>query len=233
MSVFFEEPEKLLKVSPLSVVIDHREQPSGIPDILSDWNLEVKIETLKIGDYLISEKVCCERKEGRDFYSSMFSGERRLFEQAHTISEAYELPVWIVEGTIPSLPSTANSIAGALLSLSLDFNIHLLFSSNNLDTARFIRLLCKREQEDKRGTISIHRPKKPADSTQKKQLYLVSSFRGWSGEIARKALVYSHSPRKLFSLTLEDLMKIGGVGKKRAEEMTQVLDSDFIEKPKE
>lgn len=223
MSFFSYEPSD----RDFSIVIDHRERKSGIQDILRDWGIQISIETLQIGDFQISSKMCCERKSGKDFYSSLFDSEGRLFKQAMNLSNAYEKPVWIVEGSIPSQPNSINSLLGALLSLSLDYGIHVLFSANILETARYLRLLCKREWEESRGRINIYRPKKPKDSVQKMQLYLVSSFPNWSGETAKRALELAKTPRNLFTFKPEDLRKIEGVGQKRIEEFLKIMDSEF------
>lgn len=224
MTSFFSEPEN---EELCSIVVDYRERPSGIQDVLRDWGIQISMETLEIADYVISPKCAAERKSGRDFYSSLFDSEGRLFKQAMNLSNAYEKPVWIVEGSIPSQPNSINSLLGALLSLSLDYGIHVLFSANILETARYLRLLCKREWEENRGRINIYRPKKPKDSIPKLQLYLVSSFPNWSGETAKRALELAKTPRNLFTFKPDDLKKIEGVGQKRIEEFLKIMDSEF------
>ncbi len=223
MSFFTSEPSD----KDFSIVIDQRERRSGIQDILRDWGIQISIETLQIADFVISDKCAVELKRSADFTASLFDREGRLFKQAMNLSNAYERPIWIVEGSVPTLPNNVNSVLGCFLSLSLDYGIHVLFSANILETARYLRLLCKREWEEIRGRINIYRPKKPKDSIQKMQLYLVSSFPNWSGETAKNALLLAKTPRNLFTFTPEDLKKISGVGQKRIEEFMKIMDSEF------
>ncbi|MHA1729776.1 MAG: ERCC4 domain-containing protein [Promethearchaeota archaeon] len=56
------------------IIVDKREKRSGIVDILREMNAAVIEETLNAGDYLLSSRVCVERKRGDDYYGSLFGG---------------------------------------------------------------------------------------------------------------------------------------------------------------
>jgi len=47
------------------VVVDEREKPSGIPDLLKGFGLQIEYRMLDVGDYLVSPEYAVERKEGR------------------------------------------------------------------------------------------------------------------------------------------------------------------------
>lgn len=50
-----------------SIIADLRERPSGIPRRLSQKGLEVRLQNLPAGDYLLSPNVAIERKTTADF----------------------------------------------------------------------------------------------------------------------------------------------------------------------
>jgi Fanconi anemia group M protein len=58
----------------LVAYIDHREIRSGVSQIIEAAGVEVVMRTLEIGDYLLSDRVCVERKTTSDFISSLISG---------------------------------------------------------------------------------------------------------------------------------------------------------------
>jgi len=53
------------------ITSDHREQSSSIPNLLRNKGLQVKITTLKTGDFLINEALLTERKSATDFIQSI------------------------------------------------------------------------------------------------------------------------------------------------------------------
>ena len=49
------------------VVVDEREKPSGVPDLLKESGLQVEYKVLEVGDYVVSWGCAVERKGERDF----------------------------------------------------------------------------------------------------------------------------------------------------------------------
>jgi len=76
------------------VIVDTREKPSGIPEILKGLGARVEYRLLDLADYVIGA-TAIERKTVGDFVSSLFSG--RLFEQARRLNDSYMAPVIVVE----------------------------------------------------------------------------------------------------------------------------------------
>ena len=76
------------------VIVDEREKPSGVHDLLKEFGLQVEHRILDVDDYVVSPECAIERKKGQDFLRSLYSG--RLFDQAHRLSEAYDHPVLIL-----------------------------------------------------------------------------------------------------------------------------------------
>src|SRR3989337_4157601 len=82
----------------LKVCVDSNEA-SARPDIVNNLRMagcEVEVRKLPICDYVVSDRCGIERKNARDFISSM--KDLRLFNQAREISACYEKPILALEG---------------------------------------------------------------------------------------------------------------------------------------
>lgn len=78
-----------------SVVVDMREFRSALPGHLHQFGLEVIPVTLEVGDYILSPKICAERKSLGDLISSLASG--RLYNQCQAMSRYYDVPLILIE----------------------------------------------------------------------------------------------------------------------------------------
>src|SRR3954453_18359340 len=79
-----------------TVVFDHREIRSGIPDALAAAGIDLKPEQLPAGDYVLSDRLVVERKTGADLAASI--KDRRLFEQIGRLKASFAAVVLVVEG---------------------------------------------------------------------------------------------------------------------------------------
>ena len=81
----------------IKITVDSRE-PQHIIALLLEMGAEVERKTITPADYVLSSECAVERKTAGDFFSSLFCG--RLFEQVSSLKEAYEKPIFILEGDI-------------------------------------------------------------------------------------------------------------------------------------
>lgn len=77
------------------VIVDTREFRAPLPGLLNRIGLRVVPCMLTVGDYIITPKVCIERKSIPDLIGSFKSG--RLYEQCARMSKYYELPALLIE----------------------------------------------------------------------------------------------------------------------------------------
>lgn len=113
------------------VIVDERERVSGVPDILRSLGLQIDYRTLEIGDYVVSSDCAIERKAGRDFVKSLYSG--RLFDQARRLQQFYRRPVFVAEGDLQLLVgerSKPRAFWGALTTLAFQFGMSIFFTAN-------------------------------------------------------------------------------------------------------
>lgn len=79
----------------MRVVVDSREFNSPLPKLLYRVGIKVVPCMLTVGDYILSPKICVERKAIPDLISSFKSG--RLYQQCEHMFRHYELPTLLIE----------------------------------------------------------------------------------------------------------------------------------------
>lgn len=77
------------------VIVDIRELRAKLPFILYLNEMNITPVQLTIGDYIISDEVCIERKSIPDLKSSLEKG--RLFEQCSKMFQYYKSPILLIE----------------------------------------------------------------------------------------------------------------------------------------
>ena len=214
--------QKILKPSNKIVIIsDYREKL--IIKLLKNFGVIVNKIRLDIGDFVVSERFVIERKTYSDFISSIIDG--RLFEQVKQMKENFERPIIIVEG-YSFREVNENSIKGAIASLLVDYGISILFTQNPSDTARIIYWIAKKEQEEKKYSLS-YKVKKKSKELRRLQEEIVSSLPGISIVISRRLLEHFKSIEKIFTASETELRKIRGVGEKTAKRIRRILTESY------
>lgn len=79
----------------MQVVVDTREFRSSLPNLLYRAGIKVIPCMITVGDYILSPKLCVERKAIPDLISSFKSG--RLYQQCEQMFRHYESPVLLIE----------------------------------------------------------------------------------------------------------------------------------------
>jgi DNA excision repair protein ERCC-4 len=78
------------------IIIDTRELPSALPFWLHQKGFTIDLRTLQVGDYVLSPKICIERKSPFDLYGSL-KGESRLLAQIPSMLRHYERVMLLIE----------------------------------------------------------------------------------------------------------------------------------------
>jgi len=217
----------------IRVIVDEREKPSGVPDLLKEYGLQVEYQMLDVADYVVSPDCAVERKKERDFLKSLYSG--RLFDQAHRLCETYNRPVLIIEGELPLFVrelARPRAFWGALTTLAFEYGLSVFFTADTRQTADFIYTLTKRRGLVRRRGPLI-RKKLKARTLEKNQLFLVSSLPGIGPKLADRALRRFGTVRRVFSASVAELSSVHGIGRIKAEKMAEILDAHYhpAEKP--
>src|SRR5260221_7158915 len=119
------------------IVADDRERASGIVDLLRQFpDVELRIEHLLVGDFVVSGQIVFERKCADDFAASLIDG--RLFSQAARLVKQPLRSARILEGNTQDwtrLGVRREALQGALITLNLIFDLPVFRSINPDETA--------------------------------------------------------------------------------------------------
>ncbi|ACJ16557.1 helicase-associated endonuclease for fork-structured DNA [Thermococcus onnurineus NA1] len=219
--VFVRRPKGIV------VYVDSRELRSGVPKHLRGLGAEVEVKTLDVADYVVSEEVGIERKSANDFIQSIIDG--RLFDQVERLKKAYEKPVIIIEGQLYGIRNVhPNAIRGAIAAVTLDWGVPILFSSGPEETAQFIYLMAKREQEERKKEVRLRSEKKALTLAERQRL-IVEGLPNVSATLAKRLLKHFGNVERVFTATEEELQEVEGIGPKKAREIRKVITAPYVE----
>lgn len=210
------------------VIVDEREKASGVPDLLRSLGLQIDYRLLQIGDYVVSSDCAIERKAGRDFVKSLYSG--RLFDQARRLRQFYDRLVLVVEGDLQLLLSETSkprAFWGALTTLVFQFDMSVFFTANQQQTADLIYTLVKRSGLTRAPKGPWVQPKVRATSVKKMQLDLVATLPTIGPKLAERALQRFGTVRRVFSASMAELCTVKGLSRRKAERIAAFLDAEY------
>ena len=212
-----------MKLENLRIIVDDREQKSGIPELLKSVGLNVEMKTLPIGDYIVAPETIVERKSIRDLMASVFDG--RLFDQCTRLKEHFEHPIVLMEGNVDEIEEITDNpliFYGALSTVVLDFKIPVIPTPSAAHTAKLLVSMCSRKDAPKGPYLK--KIKKSPD-LERQQLSSLCSLPGVGEKFAVRMLEKFGTPLKVFTATTADLAKVEGLGEARAKKIKKVLDT--------
>ena len=208
------------------VYADSREGNSKVIRHLTEMEMDVKIRSMAVGDYQVSDEVAIERKTAKDFVDSLI--DKRLFKQARELSEEFKKPLLILEGDdLYAGMVNANAIRGSIASIALDFGISIIPTRNAQDTAAMIKRIAIREQNGEHTPVQIRTDKKPV-SLLEQQLFIIESLPNIGPVNAKALLEHFGSVGNVINASEKDLQEVEGIGKKTAENIRSVIDSKYL-----
>ncbi len=212
----------------LVAYIDHREIRSGVSQILEAAGVEVAMRTLEIGDYLLSDRVCVERKTTSDFISSLINGRRELFGQISDLARTFDKPVLIIEGDdlYGQRQIHPNAVRGALTAIAIDFGVPILMSKDAEDTALMLAAIARREQQEHGREVAMHGTRS-AMMLPQQQEYVVSAMPEIGPVVAKNLLKHFGTVAAVMSASHEELMAVELVGPKTADRIREVVGGAY------
>ncbi len=216
-----EEEEKI------RIYTDYREKGSGVIKELIDNDVNVSLDKLNIGDYILSSRVCVEYKTTEDFVNSIIDG--RLLQQLKELKRNFELPLIIIEGDqdIYSVRNiNPNAVRGMLATINVSYGIPILYTKNCKDTAKLMEVIAKREQDISGKEFSLHGDKKPM-TLKEQQEYLISALPGIGATLAKPLLSKFGSVKNVINATEDELKDVELIGKKKAKKIKDVVDGEY------
>ncbi|MCD4771394.1 hypothetical protein K8R30_03180 [archaeon] len=202
------------------IIIDTRERQSLITANLIEQKANIQHELLQIGDYLINDTII-ERKTFPDFIGSML--DKRLHKQLLEIKK-YSKHFLILENfhyNYNQFNVHENAIRGMLLSITTDYQVPIIYTKNEKDTARFLILTAKRYEKQK-SQNAIRQIKTQQTSKLQKQ-FILEGFPGIGPTLAKNLLKEFKSLNNIFNATEKQLEKI--FDKNKVVKFTSLLKS--------
>ena len=139
------------------VAVDVREFRSALPSILHQGGMRLAPATLTVGDFVLSNVHCIERKSISDLFGSFASG--RLFTQAESMGKHYKVPCLLIEFDPSKTFSLQNmneigadirtdSICSKMAILAMHFpKLRLLWSRSPHETLKLFKTLKVNHEE--------------------------------------------------------------------------------------
>ncbi|MFD1640406.1 DEAD/DEAH box helicase [Halohasta litorea] len=213
----------------VEIVADQRELDSTIArDLSTREGITTRLETLAVGDYVLSDRVAVERKSVADFLDTLTGGDRSMFEQIGDLTRNYSRPIVIIEGEdlYGERNVHPNAIRGAIASLAVDFNASVLRTDGESETADLLETLANREQQTRERAVSVH-GEKQAKTRAEQQEYVVSSIADIGPVTARALLDHFGTVEAVMTARKEELRDVTGVGEVTADTVRDIVGSEY------
>jgi ERCC4-related helicase len=210
----------------IKIIADYREKGSLVLKELLD-KVDLSLEKLSIGDFLLSGRVAVEYKTVPDFVDSILDG--RLLAQLKELKK-YERPLIIVEG-IEDIYSVRkvhpNSIRGMISTITVSYGIPIIQTRNAKDTTEYLISIAKREQSEEKNDIQ-HHYKKP-ETIKEQQEYFVSALPNIGMGGARPLLKHFKSVKNIVNASEDELKEVDLIGPKKSKTLKDLFDKEWEE----
>lgn len=208
------------------ITADMRESRSSIATMLGGMpNVEVTVQELSCGDYLLREDFPVERKAANDFILSI--QDRRLFEQVAKMKGEYGRATFIIEGDVYATRSqmSADAIRGAISYLTAIEDARVLTTKNIADTAALMATMARHLQEGLGYQVSL-RGSKPKDLRTQAQ-FIIEGLPGVGPGSAKALLSHFGTIGELAKADVKALREVPGIGEKTAKLIREIIESDY------
>ncbi|MFH1771072.1 MAG: DEAD/DEAH box helicase [archaeon] len=220
-----ENLKSYIEKKELKIVVDHREKGSKVIKELLEENIKIDLQSLNVGDFLLSDNVVVEYKTKKDFVDSIIDG--RLLHQLRELTQ-YLKPLLIVEGEQDIYSQRnihKNAILGMISTITVSYRIPIIFTKDSKETAALLKIIAKREQDPEKKGFQMHTAK-PLSLTEQQE-YIISSIPGIGGNLAKPLLKEFKSVKKVINASEDSLKKISLIGEKKAKKIKEITDSEY------
>ncbi|MHA2284159.1 MAG: DEAD/DEAH box helicase family protein [Promethearchaeota archaeon] len=213
-----------------SIIIDSRESSSRLPKLLKELGADIQSKKLHVGDYIVSDRLIIEYKQYSDFIRSILDG--RLFQSSSPDQESQLVrlanqpsPLLIIEydSNADNTQIQLNSLMGAISSILLDFQIPLVITQGENESASLIFQLAKREQEKGFSNHLIPSYTKKEQRIETIQLFMLAAIPGINLTKAKNLLNTFESIAKIIDADIDDLTSVPSIGPKLAKRIHMTL----------
>lgn len=208
----------------VKIIMDNRERNEGILLCLKSKDVIIEHRQMPVGDYVLSERVCIERKTESDLQNSVINS--RLFDQLDRLKHSFEKPILLIERDEIGFSLGENVMLGLIASLYIDYGVQVIYSKGPADTVDIICAIASREQHAK-GKMPRLVGLKRAYSDYQWQMLVLRSIPGVGEKLAGDMLKRFKSIRAIAHAEVEELMEVEKIGKKKAQRIWEVLNKEI------
>lgn len=214
----------------IKVVVDTREPEELVSILKLHPQIDVEVEQLELGDIIINDTVIIERKNctslenATDFENSIIDKEKRLFTQSERLKLQDDfVPIILLEGSCydNSKRMLVQQIDGAVSFLAVIQRISVLATYNLNHTAYMIAKLGTHQQDGLGYELGL-RAKSPSKLLDKRA-FVLEGISGVSAKIAKDLLEHFGTIQAVSNSTIDELMRVDGIGKTKASKILEVL----------
>jgi Fanconi anemia group M protein len=207
----------------MKAIIDWREKPSGIVDLMMAGGIEVRVKKMACGDFILDDILTVERKTAGDFIVSIIDG--RLFRQVANLKKNCDHPVLLIEGNPfqTGLKMSRSAIRGALLNVQTVWKVPVVYSRSIEDSVELMQIMAS--QFKKMSTVMFPRAGYRPRRLSARQLYVLQGFPGVGPHLAKRLLNHFGSVAAVMAASAETLKNVKGVGCVTAKTIRKVLDA--------
>lgn len=182
---------------------------------------DVRTTHLRVGDYVVNERIVLERKTYADFALSVIDG--RLFRQAAALARQTLRPLVIVEGPRPRrMPDIhPHALKGAVLALAAAWRLPVVFTRDPAESLVALETLAR--QTERLDCLELPRHGYKPKRLQTRKLYVLQGLPGVGPAIAGRLLDHFGSVQAVMQADEQALAKVRGFGPKKAAAIRRVL----------
>jgi DNA excision repair protein ERCC-4 len=215
------------------IVIDGRE-PTRVKEKLDKKGLKTSMEYLDIGDYLLNDSVCIERKTVRDFVASIKDG--RIWTQAKNL-EQYDHAIIAIIGSSKDKWETFyknrskwidKSWIGTLASLSTRFNVSIIPFDDEKEFISYLVTIENKLTSNKKSIRQSPLVRKATTDNERAENNLCT-IPGISIQKAKTLLKHFGNVKNLANAGVNELQHCQGIGKKLAENIHKLYNHEYKE----
>ena len=214
-----------------TIIVDCREANTAtkIVKALREKGVNVRIEMLEKGDYILSDECAVERKTVHDFVYTLT--RRYLFEQLFKLKDAYPKSIILLEGYLPIIYKFSRiqpvAVWGAMFNLAKN-GIAIVNTTSHKETTDFLYVAARQEQIIEKRTPTLH-PIKRTETTADAQAYFIASLPNIGKEKAVSILKTYQTPINAL-MNVDDWPKTAyGLGPIITRKVKEVLNTPYKE----
>ncbi len=224
---FLPKQRKLTNIEKqnITIIADYREKSNPVLKLLKEKNVNLQLDSLTIGDFLVSSDTVIEFKTSEDFVNSII--DKRIFDQAKKLS-VYKNKIILLlkDQDIFSVRQIHhNALLGVFSTLITDFNISIITLDSIQDVALFLISMAKRLQSDNKSAFTMHSTK-PL-TLKKQQEFIVSSFPGIGNTLNKPLLSHFKTIKNIVNADEKELQKVELIGRIKAMKLHSLFNTVY------